>query len=420
MAETPFDRRVADWLTDAERRDRARRPPLVTERRGAHYRLHGQPVLGLCSNDYLGFADHPRLRNPPREHVSAGASRLVCGDLEIHRHVEARLAALVDAPAALLFPSGAQLNLGVLASVLRPGDHAYSDALAHASLVDGLRLSRATRTILPHREAPPSPPSTSTSPTSASGSERANPAGTDASPDPAITWWISESIFSMDGDAFAAPDGRAFLDAGGALYLDEAHAIGLFAGGTAWSNAADLEPTLRVGTLGKAFATAGAFVAGSQAAIAWIAGHARSFVYTTGTSPLLAAQIDAAIDLVTGDEGDARREVLWRHVERVAQRWERPATSPIFPIVVGEDRIALDLARDLVERGVHVQPIRPPTVPEGTARLRVTVSAALTDDELGLALDILDAACRDHGIDPRAAVPRSRATPRTDAPSGET
>jgi len=405
MPETPFDRRVMRWLASAEEQGRARHTPRIAERHGARYRLHGQPVLGLCSNDYLGFADHPSLRELIPRYASAAASRLVCGDLELHRDVEARLAALVDAPAALLFPSGAQLNVGVLSSVLREGDVAYSDALAHASLVDGLRLGKATRTILPHGTPPPSAAVSHV--TSASEAVEA---------DTPLRWWISESIFSMDGDRFDADDGQAFLAGGGALYLDEAHAVGLFPGGRAWSNARQLSPTLRVGTLGKAFASAGAFVAGSRAAISWIAGHARSFVYSTGTSPLLVAQIDAAIDLVTSDEGEARRERLWRHVERVAQRWERPATSPIFPIVVGDDRHAMTLARALVDRGVHVQPIRPPTVPEGTARLRVTVSAALTDDELSSALEILEATCHEHGVDPRSDRTRPRHRPSTRNP----
>jgi 8-amino-7-oxononanoate synthase len=395
MPDTPFDRRAARWLAEAASRGRARRPPVITARVGARYQLHGRPVLGLCSNDYLGFADHPRLRALDPQHVSAGASRLVCGDLEIHRHVEARLARLLGCEAALLFPSGAQLNVGVLASVLRAGDVAYSDALAHASLVDGLRLAKATRVILPHGAAPPTHGAAHTS---------LPPRDDDDAP---ITWWISESIFSMDGDRFDASYGRAFLAAGGALYLDEAHALGLFPGGRAWSNANDVVPTLRVGTLGKAFASAGAFVAGSRDAIAWISGHARSFVYSTGTSPLIATQIDAAIDLVTSPEGDERRTRLWSHVETVAARWARPPSSPIFPIVIGDDHRALAVADALLERGLHVQPIRPPTVPEGTARLRVTVSAALEATELDKALDVIDEVCRAHGIDPRDATPTS-------------
>lgn len=322
-----------------------RRCPPSSDRAALRYRLDGREVVSFCSNDYLGLADQRPSGNGPS---GAAASRLVCGDLEVHREVEHRFARLLGFEDAVLFPSGFQANVGVPAALLQAGDLAYSDALNHASLIDGLRLTAARRELLAHLQPPPK----------------------------ADGWWFVESVFSMDGDGPTSTDLDAHLANGGCLYLDEAHAVGLYAGGRGRAAALAHRPTLLVAPLGKAFGCAGAFVCASASVCEWIRGHARAFVFTTGVSPALVERIAHAIDRVAGPEGDRRRELLWRNVEVLRAALGIPiATSPIFPILVGDNRRALAISAALLERGWHVQAIRPPTVPEHGARLRVTVSA---------------------------------------------
>lgn len=329
-----------------------RRCPAITERDGVRYRVDGRAVIGLCSNDYLGLADELR---PPPAAAGAGGSRLICGDLAGHRDVERMLAALIGSEDAVLFPSGYQLNLGVLPAAITRDDVVCSDALNHASLIDGLRLARAELRILPHLVAPDT---------------IAIPEGD------AALWWVTESAFSMDGDIVDIVALRRHLDRGGLAYVDEAHALGLYAGGRGLLGERDVVPSILVGMLGKSFGVAGAFVAASGPVCAWIRSRARSFVFSTGPSPLLVAAIATAIERVRSADGDRRRERLWHAVAHLATRLGVDhAPSPIFPIVIGDNQTTLEIAAAMLERGWHVQPIRPPTVPPGTARLRVTVTA---------------------------------------------
>jgi 7-keto-8-aminopelargonate synthetase-like enzyme len=289
----------------------------------------------------------------------------VCGDLQVHRDIERRFASLMGFEDAVLFPSGFQANVGVPASLVQANDLAYSDALNHASLIDGLRLASAERRILPHLEAPP---------------HGARP-GADADPTGA-RWWFVESVFSMDGDGPILADLDTHLARGGCVYLDEAHAIGLYSGGRGRAAQLAHRPTVVVAPLGKAFGCAGAFVCASSLVCAWIRGHARAFVFTTGVSPALVPRIAHAIELVAGPEGDRRRELLWRNLDALrttlgsSGHTEGGHASPIVPISIGDNQRALALSAALLERGWHVQAIRPPTVPEHGARLRITISAA--------------------------------------------
>jgi 7-keto-8-aminopelargonate synthetase-like enzyme len=352
----PVARRARLRLEELAARSLLRRCPSVAQRRGVQYELDGVPVVGFCSNDYLGLATSPP---PPavtgaREATGATASRLICGDTEIHRRAEADLAALAGTDDAVLFPSGFQLNVGVLPALLEVGDHVDSDRLNHASLIDGVRLARARPHVVPHGQ-PPCTPATS---------------------DGAIHWWITETIFSMDGDRVDVTAVREHLAAGGAVYADEAHALGLFTGGQGLLLSLGIRASVSIGTLSKALGCAGAFVAAERDVCDLIRNRARSFVFTTGVSPLLATHISDLVAHVRGREGDERRERLWGHARDFAARLGLgDPVSPIFPFVVGDNDLALSLAARLLERGLHVQPIRPPTVPEGTARLRVTLCA---------------------------------------------
>ncbi|MFY0537179.1 aminotransferase class I/II-fold pyridoxal phosphate-dependent enzyme [Nannocystis pusilla] len=285
----------------------ARELPRIGRRDGVRYELDGKWVTGFCSNDYLGFANHPHLR--PANFASletvdaagATASRLVAGDLPTHRAAERSLAALVGAADAVLFPSGFQLNVGVLPALIEPEDRVFSDVLNHASLIDGLRLARSRPTILPHRSAP----------TDSDGP----------------SWWVTESIFSMDGDAAEPARLREFSDRGGMLYLDEAHSLGLFPGGAGFARHHDIRPAVLMGGLGKAFGLAGAFAAGSYEVCTWIRTRARSFVFSTGNAPVLAEQARLAAEMLAGPEGDERRARMWTNARLLATALERPAPA---------------------------------------------------------------------------------------------
>ncbi len=367
---TPLDRRLQLHLADQARAGLTRLPPKISGRNGVHYQLDGTPVVGFCSNDYLGLANHPSFAPLPSE-TGATASRLVCGDLPEHRSLEARLAKMAGAEDAVVFPSGFQLNVGVLPALIQPGDRVHSDALNHASLIDGLRLSRAEPRILPHGTSPAREPHDS------------------------LQWWVTEALFSMDGD-YADPAAlQAHLADGGCLYLDEAHSFGLFTRdnrATGHAGRHGIKPTALVGTLGKSFGCAGAFIAASALACQWIRGSARSFVFSTGISPALANQLHHALDLIEGPEGHLRRERLWSNVERLAAHLELPGhRSPIFRILLESNEQALAVSARLVDRGWHAQAIRPPTVPRGTSRLRITVSAAHEPDQIdAFARDLRD------------------------------
>lgn len=394
--------RARQRLAELDAAGLLRRAPAVARRRGVRYELDGCSVVGLCSNDYLGLADDPRLADipglaatdsrsaddprlaatddpgsrsadAPSAPSGAGASRLICGDLPEHRALESRLAAFAGTEDAVLFPSGFQLNVGVLPVLLETHDLVDSDALNHASLIDGIRLAPARPTILPHAGAP-----------------APRPAHADA-----VAWWITESIFSMDGDRLDPAAAQRHLDRGGALYVDEAHALGLFHGGQGWLGHHHVCPTVLVGTLSKAFGCAGAFLAASAPVCALVRNRARSFVFSTGTSPAVVARIARALDVITGPSGDALRERLWSNARRLARALALPSAeiddppSPIFPVLIGDNVRAVALARQLLARGWHVQAIRPPTVPTGTARLRLTVSAAHEPEQLdAFAIDL--------------------------------
>lgn len=365
---TSLDRRLLDQLAAQARQGLTRTPPEISQRQGVRYHLNGRPVVGFCSNDYLGLANHPALNQPLSAPSGATASRLVCGDLPEHRSLEARLAALAGTADAVLFPSGFQLNVGALGALIRPDELVHSDALNHASLIDGLRLSRANIDVLPHGQAPVPAP---------------------------LTWWVTEALFSMDGDYADPSTLKAHLAADGCLYLDEAHSFGLFthAGrATGHAGAHQIQPTVLIATLGKSFGCSGAFVAASATVCQWIRGTARSFVFSTGTSPMLAAQLHRAIDLIDGPEGHTQRARLWANIEHLANRLGIPThRSPIFPVVLGNNNQAVDLSARLVDRGWHVQAIRPPTVPRGTSRLRITVTAAHEPDQIDAFVDDLHA-----------------------------
>ena len=325
-------------------------------------------VLLACSNDYLGLgARHVSRDTLPEARLGAAASRLIHGTHPEHVWLETALAEWVAQPAALLFTSGYAANVGALAALCDRSDFIISDRLNHASLVDGCRLSRATVAISDHNDldaiayhlthAPPSK----------------------------ARWVVVESYYSMDGDSPDLPRLRELCDKHDAhLYVDEAHALGVFGPtGSGLARANGVVPDVLVGTLGKAVGVAGAFVAGSDALRRWLWNRARSFVFSTGVSPLLTELLLRQVH-ATRDASEARSR-LRHNVESLraallGHGLELPPANhgPILPLLIGDSARTLAVAERLLAERIVVQPIRPPTVPNGTGRLRVTVTADMS------------------------------------------
>jgi 8-amino-7-oxononanoate synthase len=329
-------------------------------------------ALTFCSNDYLGLA----AREAPPRPAGCGASRLVCGETEIHLELERALAAWLHMESSLVFSSGYAANVGVLSALASRGDLIVSDALNHASIIDGARLSRAEVAIVPHCDV---------------GAVAAALAG----PRRGRAWVVTESYFSMDADG---PDIRALRsvcdDHDAALIVDEAHALGVLGpDGRGRCAAAGVTPDVVVGTLGKSLGACGAFVAGSATLVEWLWNRARSFVFSTGLSPAIAEAARANLR-ISLDEPARRARVATAsaHLRQgLARRGARLlGEGHIVPWVVGDVAGAVDLAATLRARGIHVVAIRPPTVPDGEARLRFTVTARHEEEDIERLLSVLD------------------------------
>lgn len=376
-----FQRQIREALAELEAAGLRRSPVRISGPQGPEVLIDGRPVLCLCSNNYLGLASHPALTAAAREAalqegLGSAASRLVTGTMDAHQEAESALADFVGAPAAALFSSGYDANVGTIQALVGPGDVVFSDALNHASLIDGCRLSRAEVHVYSHRD--PGHLETLL--------RRHRPKAKKA-------LLITDSLFSMDG--VAAPlqelaELAAAFEAG--LLVDEAHALGVMGpSGRGLSAAYGLEPDARIGTLGKSFGAAGAFVAGSEALVSLIRNRARSFVFSTAPPPIIARAALAALTLVR--EADEARRTLLGHANRLRTALRAlgfevpPGESQIVPVLVGANDRVMRLSGKLLERGVFVQGIRPPTVPSGTARLRVTPMATHQPAQIDRAIE---------------------------------
>lgn len=365
---------------EALRRTRARRT--VTAREGMHVQVDGCWLLDACGNDYLGLARDPRVACALRDAAGAPggiASHLVCGHAREHDVLERAVADWLEAPRALLVGSGFSGNLAVVQGLLGRGDACVQDRLNHASLLDAARLAGATLRRYPHNDVDGARRQLATLPDGAA-------------------LLATDGVFSMDGDI--APL-RALSDVarecGAWLYVDDAHGVGVLGpGGRGSVAAAGLgvrEVPLRLVTLGKALGTAGALVVGDADVVGHLAETARPYVYTTALPPALAA---AALQAVTlAREGDPLRARLHAHIERFRARARghglalTDSTTPIQPVICGDDARALAMAAHVEADGVWIAAIRPPTVPDGQARLRVTLSAAHADGEVDRIADAL-------------------------------
>jgi 8-amino-7-oxononanoate synthase len=357
---------------------------------GLRRRLERPAGVDFCSNDYLGLGSDADFAAEVARRVAAAAAsgeplfapaaRLLRGHLEIHERLEERLARLKGAEAALLVPSGWQANAALLGGLLRPEDRVLSDALNHASLIDGLRTRLSERVVVPHLDLE----------AYARELARPRPRG--------HVFVVVESLFSMEGDLAPLIElARLCLSHDASLIVDEAHATGLYgdARGSGWIEACGVEGGVAasVTTFGKALAVQGAAICGPRRLIDLIVQRARPFLFSTALSPLLVLAIEAALDVVLREPGRRHRvHGLARHLRgRLADAGLPVARqgSPIVPVLLGDNRRATEVAGRLRARGFDVRAVRPPTVPPGTARLRLSVHASHSEpalDELAGAL----------------------------------
>jgi 8-amino-7-oxononanoate synthase len=352
---------------------------------GAEIELRpGERLINFSSNDYLGLAGEPRIAEAlacgARAWGSgAGASRLVCGDFLPQHELERELAEFASSEAVLLFGSGYAANCGIVPAFAGPEDLVLSDALNHASIIDGCRLSRARVAVYPHADV--------------GAVER----GLRSPARRKIV--VTDAVFSMDGDRAPLREIAAVAAAAGALLIvDEAHATGVIGPrGAGLVAELGIEADARMGTLSKSFGVAGAYVAASRSVRDLLVNRARPLIFSTSLPPALACAAQESLRILAGPEGDDRRARLWSNVHRFAAGLrelgvEAREDSAIFPVVLGAPERAVSVAARLRERGVLAKAIRPPTVPAGTSRIRFAVSAAHTAEHIDRALGAL-AAC---------------------------
>lgn len=374
----PVWRRVSQELEGLRSQGLYRARRTLEGPQGVNVEVDGRPLINFSSNDYLGLASSPALREAmvegvQRYGVGSGASHLICGHATPHHALEEALAHFLRRDAVLLFSTGYMANLGIISSLCSRHDTVYQDRLNHASLIDGARLSGARLVRYAHGTSPVI--------------ERDRHGLV-----------VTDGVFSMDGDLANLPlltkssrEGEALL------VIDDAHGLGVI-GPTGrgilehWGMSQEDCPLL-VGTLGKAFGTFGAFVAGPRDLLDFLVQKSRTYIYTTALPPALAHATLRSLSLIQAED--------WRRVylERLIHRFRAAASglgfhlldseSPIQPIVIGDNGVALAASQQLLERGFLVIPVRPPTVPKGTARLRVTLTAGHTERQVDQLLDAL-------------------------------
>ena len=346
--------------------------------------VRGKSTLLFSSNDYLGLANHPQLKHAVLKAieqfgVGAGASRLISGTLTPHHDLELALAQFTNTEAALTFSSGYATNLGVIPHLAKTNGVIFADRLCHASLIDACRLSQATFRIFHHNDVehlrsllmkrPPKQP----------------------------TLLITEGVFSMDGDLAPLPElARLAGEFEAILLVDDAHGTGVMGPtgrGTIEHFGVKSANVYHMGTLSKALGTSGGFMTGTKAFISYLVNTSRSFIYSTAPPPAMAAAARAAIHLI--QQEPQRHARLWQNRERMYQGLlamgchMTKTESPILPIIVNDPALAVEMSRHLREKGMYIQAIRPPTVPKGTSRLRITVTAEHTSEQIDLALEAI-------------------------------
>ena len=356
----------------------------ISSSQGPEIEIDGRRFVNFSSNDYLGLANDSRLRKAAIEAVNefgvgAGASRLISGTQSPHVRLERALAKWKGTEASLCFSSGYAAALGVIWALVSKNHVVLLDKLCHASLIDGAKLSGAILRIFSHNNL--------------------------RKLESLLDWArreypgkriliVTESVFSMDGDRAPLRDLIELKKRFGALLmLDEAHAVGVIGAngrGLAAEENASEDVDVQMGTLSKALGTSGGYICGSRNLIEWLINRARSFIYSTAPSPAIAAAALAAVNFLESSEGEKRRVLLWERIKLLRElllvnamnKQRSAASSAIFPWIVGDEQVALDLAAALKSEGFLVPAIRYPTVAKGSARLRITVTALHTEDQI--------------------------------------
>ena len=359
------------------------RTPRAFDARGPHGTLEGAEVVSFASNDYLGLSDHPAVRAAAHDALErwgtgAGASRLVTGSRPVHAELEDELARWKGTEAAVCFPTGFAANLGVLSVLGAPDVRVFSDELNHASIIDGCRLSRAQVAVYRHRDL--------------GHLEELLASGDVLGRMPSLV--VTDSVFSMDGDEAPLDELLAICVRYGALLVvDEAHAVlGPQLELTECSSAAK-SSIVQVGTLSKTLGALGGFAAASRDVVDLLINRARSYIFSTALPPADTAAALTAIRILRSAEGVALVARLESLVQTMTESGVAPSghPSPIFPVILGSEQAAVDASTTLLARGLWVPAIRPPTVPAGTSRLRVTLSAAHRDADISLLIHALRA-----------------------------
>ena len=379
-----LDNELREGIAAIERDGLRRRRRTLDAPCGPLASVDGRELISFCSNDYLGLANDPALvealcDGARRWGVGSGASHLVSGHIAPHEALERRLAAFSGFDRALLMTTGYTANLGIVPALVGRGDAIFADRLNHASLIDAVRLSRADSKRYPHADLPALERMLA-----ASGAKR--------------KLILTDAVFSMDGDIAPLPALLELAEHFNAwLVVDDAHGFGVLGpqgrGSLAHFDLPCAERLVYMGTLGKAAGASGAFVAASNTVIEWLLQRARTYIFTTGSSPAIACALLASLDLI--EQGDDRRTRLRRLAKQLADglsgtRWKLTVSpTAIQPVIVGDNHDALRIASALYEKGLWVPAIRPPTVPDGTARLRVSLSASHTEAHVAALVDAL-------------------------------
>lgn len=376
---TFFTERIKRELAELKAQDLRRQLRCIEKVSGTRIQIEGREFLNFSSNDYLGLAAHPALQEAATRAArdfgfGATASRLICGTTSEHVRLEEELAAAKQTEAALLFSTGYAASSGTLSILMERGDVILLDKLAHASLIDGARQSKATLRIFRHNDL-------NQLEEQLQWARKKFPQGT--------IIIVTESIFSMDGDVAPLREIVMLKERYGALlFLDEAHAIGVRGapikrmGGLAGELALADKVDLQMGTLGKAVGAAGGYLCGSRLLIDFLLHRARSFIFSTAQPAAVAAAARAGIALINSEEGERLAEQLWKNISffQKAMRQTNQPQSAILPLILGQEKTTLSAAQQLWDLGFYVPAIRYPTVARGRARLRITLSSAHTHD----------------------------------------
>ena len=378
-----LEQRLSQELALLEEKGLRRSLRSIEKVQGTHLVMNGKEVCNFSSNDYLGLAHHPAVREAAcvaqeRFGYGATASRLICGTTQEHTLLEEELAAMKKTEAALLFSSGFAAATGALPALLQRGDVVILDKLAHASLIDGARASDATLRIFRHNDL--------------NHLEQHLQWARQHFPKGEILI-VTESLFSMDGDTAPLPEIIALKEHYGALlFVDEAHAIGVRGlpgqrmGGLLGELGLADRVDIQMGTLGKAVGAAGGYLCGSRVLIDYLLHRARSFIYTTASPASMAAAARAGLHIIHSEEGEALAMRLWDNIQKLSESLSlkglKKPEGAILPLMLGDEEKALEASRQLLEAGIFVPAIRYPTVARGTARLRLTVSAAHTSEQI--------------------------------------